>query len=182
MNFVWGDLMKVFTKIMDVVAKIEGLILIVTGLMTTLITFLAVVGRKTAWYKFTWSEEIVINVFILMIMVGCALAAREGGLISLSLVFDAVPLQAKKVIATLSSIISFIFYVIVVKTGFDKVAQMIASDKRTSILLWPEWIFMLFLPVGAILLILHSFEYLMKIYSLKEDPNKKAEEKEEAKA
>ena len=66
--------MKVFTKIMDVVAKIEGLILIVTGLMTTLITFLAVVGRKTAWYKFTWSEEIVINVFILMIMVGCALA------------------------------------------------------------------------------------------------------------
>ena len=115
-------------------------------------------------------------------MVGCALAAREGGLISLSLVFDAVPLKAKKVIATLSSIISFIFYVIVVKTGFDKVAQMIASDKRTSILLWPEWIFMLFLPVGAILLILHSFEYLMKIYSLKEDPNKKAEEKEEAKA
>ena len=114
--------MKVFTKIMDVVAKIEGLILIVTGLMTTLITFLAVVGRKTAWYKFTWSEEIVINVFILMIMVGCALAAREGGLISLSLVFDAVPLKAKKVIATLSSIISFIFYVIVVKTGFDKVA------------------------------------------------------------
>ena len=89
--------MKVFTKIMDVVAKIEGLILIVTGLMTTLITFLSVVGRKTAWYKFTWSEEIVINVFILMIMVGCALAAREGGLISLSLVFDAVPLKAKKV-------------------------------------------------------------------------------------
>ena len=172
--------MKVFTKIMDVIAKIEGLILIITGLGTTLITFLAVVGRKTAWYKFTWSEEIVINVFILMIMVGCSLAAREGGLISLSLVYDAVPLKAKKVIATLSNIVNFIFYGIVVKTGFDKVSQMIASDKRTSILLWPEWVFMLFLPVGAILLILHSFEHLMKIYSLKEDPDAGAEKTEEA--
>ncbi len=75
--------MKVYKKIMDVLAAVEKFILIVTGLGTTFITFFAVVGRKTAWFKFTWSEEIVINVFIIMIMCGCALAAREGGLISL---------------------------------------------------------------------------------------------------
>ena len=58
--------MKIFKKIMDIVAMIEKFILIVTGLGTTVITFLAVVGRKTALYKFTWSEEIVINVFIII--------------------------------------------------------------------------------------------------------------------
>ena len=162
--------MKVYKKIMDVLAVIEKFILIVTGLGTTIITFLAVVGRKTAWYKFTWSEEIVINVFIIMIMCGCALAAREGGLISLSLIYDAVPLKAKKVIATLSNLVSFVFYGIVIKTGFDKVATQMATNKRTSILLWPEWIFMIFLPIGAILLFLHTFEYLMEIYAMKEEP------------
>ena len=171
--------MKLYKKIMDLLAVIEKLILIVTGLGTTIITFLAVVGRKTGWYKFTWSEEIV---FIIMIMCGCALAAREGGLISLSLIYDAVPLKGKKIIATLSNAVCFVFYGIVIKTGFDKVATQMATNKRTSILLWPEWVFMIFLPIGAILLVLHTFEYLMEIYAMKEDPAKKqiGEEAEQA--
>lgn len=168
--------MKIYGKIMDLLAMIEKFILIVTGLGTTVITFLAVVGRKTGWYKFTWSEEIVINVFIIMIMCGCALAARDGGLISLSLIFDAVPLKGKKVIATIASAVSVAFYVIVIKTGFDKVATQMATNKRTSILLWPEWVFMIFLPIGAILLLLHTLEYLMKVYAMKEEKGKEAEE------
>lgn len=170
--------MKIYKKIMDFLAVIEKFVLIVTGLGTTIITFLAVVGRKTAWYKFTWSEEIVINVFIIMIMCGCALAAREGGLISLSLIYDMVPLKAKKVIATISNAVNFAFYVIVIKTGFDKVASQMATNKRTSILLWPEWIFMIFLPIGSILLLLHTLEHLMDVYALKEDPAKAANGKE----
>jgi TRAP-type C4-dicarboxylate transport system permease small subunit len=180
--FERNDGMKIFKKIMDIVAMIEKFILIVTGLGTTIITFLAVVGRKTALYKFTWSEEIVINVFIIMIMCGCALSAREGGLISLSLIYDMVSLKAKKVIATISNAVNVAFYIIVIKTGFDKVATQMATNKRTSILLWPEWIFMIFLPIGAILLVLHTFEYLMEIYAMKEDPAKKqiGEEAEQA--
>ena len=164
--------MKVYKKIMDVLAAVEKFILIVTGLGTTFITFFAVVGRKTAWFKFTWSEEIVINVFIIMIMCGCALATREGGLISLSLIYDAVSLNGKKVIATISSAVSIAFYVIVIKTGFDKVATQIATNKRTSILLWPEWVFMIFLPIGAILLVLHTIEYLGDVYAMTEGPVK----------
>ena len=44
-----------------------------------------------------------------------------------------------------------------------------ATNKRTSILLWPEWIFMIFLPIGSILLLLHTVEHLMKIYAMKEE-------------
>ena len=178
--FERNDGMKVYGKIMDVLAAIEKFILIVTGLGTTFITFFAVVGRKTAWYKFTWSEEIVINVFVIMIMCGCALATRDGGLISLSLIYDAVSLKGKKIIATISSAISIIFYGFIIKTGFDKVATQIATNKRTSILLWPEWIFMIFLPIGAILLVLHTIEYLMKVYTMTEEhgdePGKKEDE------
>ena len=57
-----------------------------------------------------------------------------------------------------------------IKTGFDKVATQMATNKRTSILLWPEWVFMIFLPIGSILLLLHTLEYLMKIYAMKEAP------------
>ena len=111
-----------------------------------------------------------------MIMCGCALAARDGGLISLSLIYDAVPLKGKKIIATIAGAVSVAFYGIVIKTGFDKVATQMATNKRTSILLWPEWVFMIFLPIGAILLLLHTLEYLMKVYAMKEERGKEAEE------
>ena len=35
---------------------------------------------------------------------------------------------------------------------------------------------MIFLPIGSILLLLHTLEYLMKIYALKEDPGKEIKE------
>ena len=54
----------------------------------TVITFANVVVRKLSDSQFAWTEELVINLFVLMIMMGCALCAREGSLISLSLVFD----------------------------------------------------------------------------------------------
>ena len=37
---------------------------------------------------------------------------------------------------------------------------------------------MIFLPIGAILLVLHTIEYLMDIYALKEDPVKESSGKE----
>ena len=43
---------------------------------------------------------------------------------------------------------------------------------------YAEWIFMIFLPIGAILLVLHTIEYLMDIYALKEDPVKESGGKE----
>lgn len=173
--------MKVYKKIMDVLAGVEKFGLIATGAGCTLLTFIAVCVRKLnsmlsgmgASFKFpqfTWSEELVINFFVLMIMCGCALAAREGGLISLSLIYDAVSLKAKKVLAAIVGVVNSAFYILVIKTGFDKVAQQIANNKRTSILMWPEWIFTIVLPIGCILMVLHTIEYCMEIFAMKEDP------------
>lgn len=173
--------MKAFKKIMDAIAGVEKLCLVITGAGCTLITFLAVCVRKfnqllsnmqagVKLPQFTWSEEMVINFFILMIMCGCALAARDGGLISLSLIYDAVSLKARKVLAVIVSVVNSAFYILVIKTGFDKVAQQIANDKRTSILMWPEWMFTIFLPIGCILLVLHTVEHCIAVCQTQEEP------------
>lgn len=165
--------LKIYKKIMDALAGFEKLILIVSTVGVTTLTFINVCVRKlVSWMlsrgiqtdlSFAWSEEIVINVFVLLIMCGCALAAREGGLISLSLIFDSVNKTGKKIMTILVTVANSIFYLLILKTGMDKVMTQLANGKRTSILLIPEWIFYLALPIGAILLMIHTIEFLIDV-------------------
>ena len=170
--------MKVYKKIMDGLASVEKFVLCVTGFGTTLLTFVNVMVRKFSNSQFAWTEELVVNFFVLLIMCGCALCARDGSLISLSLIYDMVSEKAKKVMSIIIAVVNSAFFILCIKTGFDKVLTQMANGKRTSSLMWPEWVFTIFLPIGCILLVLHTIEYCIDVVSAKpESLDKKEEEK-----
>lgn len=151
--------MKVYKKIMNGLASLEKLVLMITGLGTTALTFINVCVRKFSDSQFAWTEELVVNFFVLLIMCGCALCVRDGSLISLSLIYDLVSEKVRKVMTVIISVINTAFFLLVLKTGIDKVLTQMANGKRTSSLMWPEWVFTIFLPIGAVLLILHTVEF-----------------------
>ena len=102
--------MKVYKKIMDGLAMIEKVILSVITVVVTVVTFANVVVRYASDSQFAWSEELVINLFVLMIMMGCALCAREGSLISLSLIFDFLKVKGKKIFVAIITVVNCAFY------------------------------------------------------------------------
>lgn len=161
------DWMKIYKKIMDGLAAVEKLVLMITGIGTTALTFINVCVRKFSDSQFAWTEELVVNFFVLLIMCGCALCAREGSLISLSLIYDSVSEKVRKVLTVIITVINLGFYVLVLKTGIDKVLTQMANGKRTSSLMWPEWVFTIFLPIGAVLLILHTVEFCVDQFAKK---------------
>ena len=161
--------MKAYKKIMNGLAEIEKLAVSALLSFVTVITFVNVVVRYCSDGQFAWSEELVINLFVLLIMMGCGLCAREGSLISLSLVYDYVNLKVKKVMVVIITIANTAFWVILLKTGIDKVLNQMASGKQTPSLLWPEWVFTIFLPIGAVFLILHTIEYCIDFLGKKEE-------------
>lgn len=153
--------MKAYKKIMNVITGIEKIVISAVLVFVTVITFANVVVRKLTTSQFAWSEELVINLFVLLIMLGCALSAKEGGLISLSLVYDRLKIKGKKIFISIITVFSLAFWVILTKTGFDKVLNQMGTGKHTSSLNWPEWVFTIFLPIGAIFLVLHTIEYFV---------------------
>jgi TRAP-type C4-dicarboxylate transport system, small permease component len=157
--------MKVYKKIMDVLGIAESAIQVIIGVVITVVAFLNVCVRYLSNGQMAYTEELVVNIFVLMIMCGCALCARDGSLISLSLVFDSVGKKGKKILAVIFTIISIAFYVVITYTGWEKAMSLYAKNKLTASLLIPEGLFMLALPLGGILLILHSIEYLLGILS-----------------
>lgn len=155
--------MKVFKKIMDCIAWVEKAIQVIIGVVITVVAFANVCVRYLSNGQLAYTEELVVNIFVLMIMCGCALCARDGSLISLSLVFDLVGKKGKKILACIFTAFSIGFYYVIFTTGWDKAMNLYAKGKLTASLLIPEGLFMLALPVGAALLTLHSIEYLLGI-------------------
>ena len=98
--------MKVYKQIMDFIAGVEKVVMSVLLVFVTVITFANVVVRKLSDSQFAWTEELVINLFVLLIMLGCGLCAREGSLISLSLVFDRLKVGGKKVFVTIITVVN----------------------------------------------------------------------------
>ena len=155
--------MKAYKKIMGGIAEFEKIVLSVILVFVTVITFANVVVRKLSDSQFAWTEELVINLFVLMIMMGCALCAREGSLISLSLVFDRLKVRGKKVFVAIITVANTVLWVLLLKTGIDKVLSQMHSGKLTSSLGWPEWMFTIFLPIGAVFLLLHTIEFCVDV-------------------
>lgn len=155
--------MKAYKKLMGIVAELEKIITSVILIFVTILTFANVCVRYLTPNQFAWSEELTINLFVLLIMLGCGLSARDGSLISLSLVFDRLGVKGKKIFVAIITVVNCVFCAVLLKTGIDKVLTQMANGKQTPSLMLPEWIFTIFLPIGAVFLILHTIEFCVDV-------------------
>jgi len=88
--------MKAFKKFMDVLAAVEKLILVVSTLLILVLTVGNVFSRKVIHQSWSFTEELVVAVFVLITLMAAALACREGELVSLTLITDRLPKSLKK--------------------------------------------------------------------------------------
>mgnify|MGYP002129798427 CR=1 FL=1 len=169
--------MKVYKKLMNALAAVEKIVLVISTLLILVLTVGNVFSRKVIHRSWSFTEELVVAVFVLITLLAAALACREkGGLVSLTLVTDRLPKKLEKPSVILITVLSIIFSVILFKYGMDKVITQLENGKRTFVLNWPEWIFWSFVPIGAACMVLHIIEYFVD-YCAKSKKDKEEQEK-----
>lgn len=151
--------MRTYKKFMNAVAAVEKFILIVSTLLILVLTVGNVFSRKVIHRSWSFTEELVVAMFVLITLMAAALACRDGELVSLTLVTDRLPDKLKKPSVIFITVMSILFTLILFKYGMDKVITQLQNGKRTFVLNWPEWIFWSFVPIGAACMILHFIEY-----------------------
>ena len=152
--------MKTYKKLMNALAGLEKLVLEIATVLILVLTVGNVFSRKVIHQSWSFTEELVVAVFVLITLLAAALACREGELVNLTLLTDRLPAQVRKVFLLLSTILSVAFTAVLFKNG-----------KRTFVLNWPEWIFWSFVPIGAVCMILHFIEFYLDSCG-KEDDDK----------
>lgn len=161
--------MKIYKKAMNILAMIEKWILVIATLLILVLTAGNVFSRYVIHQSWSFTEEIVIAVFVLISLVAAALSAREGSLVSLPLVTDMLPKKSKKPLLIFMTVISIFFSVILFKYGIDKVLTQLANGKRTFVLNIPEWMFWIYVPIGAGCMALHFLEHCLDVCLKKEE-------------
>ncbi len=151
---------KGFKKVMSGLVAVEKLLLVLVMIVVTTLTFVNVVARVSTLGQLSFTEELVVNIFVLMSMVGAAMCAREeGGLVSMALINSVIPRKAQRVLNIFVVVISIVFCVVLFQNGLDRVMTLMENGKRTDVLRISAWMFELAVPVGAALMSLHFVEF-----------------------
>ena len=153
--------MKAYKKFMNALAALEKLVLDLSILLILVLTVGNVFSRKVIHQSWSFTEELVVAVFVLITLLAAALACREGELVNLTLLTDRLPKKVQRIFLLLSTILSVFFTAVLFKYGLDKVITQLQNGKRTFVLNWPEWIFWSFVPIGAACMILHFIEFYL---------------------
>lgn len=147
--------MKVYKKIMDIVTGIENIVLILSLVLVTALTFGNVVARKIFHHSWGFTEEIVIAVFVLISLLAAGVDARTDGLVNLALLPDHVGPKGKKVLRVISTVVCTAYSLILAWQGWGR---MQVESMLSPILHIPKTVFWSFVVIGGVSLALHFIE------------------------
>ncbi len=151
--------MKSFKKVMSALAVCENAVMVASMLAILVLIFVNVVGRFVFNHSFAFVDEFVVSLFVLVSLIGAALACRkDGGLIGLSLFSDSLKGRSRAVQKITANIVSILYCAILTYQGAVRVGQDYSQGLHTFVLHWPQWIFSAFVPIAGVFLVLHLIE------------------------
>ncbi|MBQ2751578.1 MAG: TRAP transporter small permease [Oscillospiraceae bacterium] len=159
--------MKIIEKIWDLISRWLFEVVAVLGLLIMLIiAFGNVLSRYLLPVSWAFTEELTCGLFILVSMLGAALAVRDGKAMGISLLTDLLPQRFQKYVTIVQAIFTGLFGYLLLEYGIGMVKSELRLKMKTAALGWPEAIFGSFVPIGGAALIIASVCLVIK--SIKE--------------
>ena len=135
---------------MKILDKIEEYLCICCLVVMTALVFANVFSRYVLHASFSFSEEITTNLFVLLSMMGTAIAAKRQAHLGLSIVTDRVSPKARRALLIFGYGLATVFSAAVLVYGILMVRSEYILGQVTAAMQWPEWIYGCFVPFGAI--------------------------------
>ena len=134
---------------MKILDWIEEILCVLCTIVTTALVFANVLSRYVLHNSLSFSEEITTYLFVLLSMMGTAIAAKRRAHLGLSIITDAVSPQVRKALMVVGFGIATLFSAALFYYGVLMVINQYNLGMQTSAMQWPEWIYATFVPFGA---------------------------------
>lgn len=134
----------------------------------TLLTFANVVARYVFSASFSFSEEITTYLFVLLSLMGAAIAAKREAHLGFTLISDIVPPTVRKAMKLISYLFAIVFCAALFYYGLLMTISQFQRQQVTAGMQWPEWIFGSFVPIGSIFITLRFIQLFVKTLKTKE--------------
>lgn len=115
------------------------------------IAFLNILSRYLFHFSFAATEEITINLFVWLTVVGSGIAFERGGQLGMVTLYNLFPLKFKKAVIYISAGFSALLFVLVdifmIQAIYDEITVFQATSAALSI---PVWIYYAGVPLFSV--------------------------------
>jgi TRAP-type C4-dicarboxylate transport system permease small subunit len=115
------------------------------------IAFINVLSRYLFHFSFAATEEITINLFVWLTVIGSGIAFERGGQLGMVTLYNLFPAKMKKIITLINAALSALLFVLVdiymIKAIHEEMALFHATSAALGI---PVWIYYVGVPVFSV--------------------------------
>lgn len=134
---------------MKFIEKFEKFVACASVSVMAILVFVNVIARFIFNSPLAVADEMSCYLFVLMSFMGTAIAARRKAHLGLTIVTDKLSPSAARKVQVLMYLIAAVFCLLIVIFGIEMVMSQYVLGQETATMQWPEWIYGLFVPVGA---------------------------------
>jgi TRAP-type C4-dicarboxylate transport system permease small subunit len=145
----------VFRKICDHFEEILGAVIL--AVMVS-VAFVNVVTRYAIIYPLAWTEEITVSMFVWIVLLGVSTAFRKNAHLSMTFVYDFMPLPLKKISFLISNAMSLVFFALLTWLGTVQVLDEMDLGVTSEALAIPTAIYSAGIPVFSVLIIVRILQ------------------------
>ncbi len=138
-------------------------------LAMTALGFVNVVVRYTTSYSLAPSEELLTNGFLLLTILGAAIAARTGDHLAVTLFFELLPKPLRKLVLILAGILSIALLALSAWFSWVLVSNQISSGIRSYALQIPAWYYSIGMPFGFALILIRYVQHILDTWKTLSD-------------
>ncbi|MCH3954765.1 MAG: TRAP transporter small permease [Eubacterium sp.] len=151
--------MKKLLKICD---WIEEIVAGVFLLMMLAITVVNVASRYIFHASFSFADEITTYSFVLVTLLGAAIAAKRREHLGLSILTDRVSPAARRILLIIGFGFGTAFALCIFIYGILMVKSQILLGQVTAAMQWPEWVFGSFVPIGSFFVVIRFLQAMIE--------------------
>ena len=159
---------------MGILKRIEEILSVICLGTMTVLAFANVVSRYVFSASFSFSEEITTYLFVLLSLLGTAIAAKRKAHLGLTIITDLVNPRIRKIMEIIGYGFAVAFTFAIFYYGILMVKSQRELGQVTAAMQWPEWIFGSFVPFGSFFVLIRFGQNLIE--SIKWKPGKEVKE------
>lgn len=151
---------------MKVLDKIEEYICAFLLFFMAALAFANVLVRYLTDGSLAFTEELIVNLFVWITVLGGAIAFRKKAHLGVELVVNRLPVRWQKAAVIFGGICSVALFVLLFNQGIGLVVQEYKNKMVTYSMALPMWWFGLAVPFGALIMILRAIQATISDFKL----------------
>lgn len=141
-----------------VLGNLEEVLCAIVLMFMAVLCFANVIVRYLTTYSLAFSEELLVNLFVWLTLLGAAIGFKRGSHLGVTLLTSRFPKSWRKGVVVFGALFSSGLFCLLAYQGYFMVSQQYQTGMTTYSMGLPMWWFSLAVPTGSVLVVIRIIQ------------------------